>query len=90
MTSNDAVDIATDALIVAAKVAGPFLLVVLGIGLIVGLLQSITQVQEQTLSFVPKLLGAAVVVAVSGSWMLDQLVAFGQELMQRAPDLLNG
>jgi len=90
MTSNDAVDIATDALIVAAKVAGPFLLVVLGIGLIVGLLQSITQVQEQTLSFVPKLIGAAVVVAVSGSWMLDQLVAFGQELMQRAPQLLNG
>ncbi len=90
MTSNDAVDIATDALIVAAKVAGPFLLVVLGIGLIVGLLQSITQIQEQTLSFVPKLIGAAVVVAVSGSWMLDQLVAFGQELMQRAPQLLNG
>lgn len=90
MTSEDAVDIGTDALILAAKIAGPFLLVVLAIGLIVGLLQSVTQVQEQTLSFVPKLIGAAVVIAVSGSWMLDQMVAFGNELMLRAPQLMNG
>jgi flagellar biosynthetic protein FliQ len=90
MTSQDAVDIGTDALVLAAKVAGPFLLVVLGIGLIVGLIQSVTQLQEQTLSFVPKLLGAALVVAVSGSWMLDQMVAFGQELMARAPELIGG
>ncbi len=90
MTSQDAVDIGTDALILAAKIAGPFLLVVLAIGVIVGLIQSVTQVQEQTLSFVPKLIGAAVVVAVSGSWMLEQMVAFGHELMARAPQLLNG
>lgn len=90
MTSQDAVDIGTDALILAAKIAGPFLLVVLAIGLIVGLLQSVTQLQEQTLSFVPKLFGAAVVVAVSGSWMLDEMVAFGHDLMSRAPQLVNG
>jgi flagellar biosynthetic protein FliQ len=90
MTSQDAIDIGTDALIVAAKVAGPFLVVVLAIGLVVGLLQSVTQLQEQTLSFVPKLIGAAVVIAVSGAWMLDQLIAFGNELIMRAPDLLNG
>ncbi len=90
MTSQDAVDIGTDALVLAAKIAGPFLLVVLAIGLIVGLIQSVTQLQEQTLSFVPKLIGAAVVVAVSGSWMLDQMVAFGHELMARAPQLMSG
>lgn len=90
MTSQDAVDIGTDALVLAAKVAGPFLLVVLAIGLLVGLIQSVTQLQEQTLSFVPKLIGAAIVIAVSGSWMLDQMVAFGHELMARAPELLNG
>lgn len=90
MTSQDAVDIGTDALILAAKLAGPFLLVVLAIGLIVGLVQSVTQLQEQTLSFVPKLLGAAIVVAVSGSWMLDQMVAFGHELMSQAPELMSG
>ncbi len=90
MTSQDAVDIGTDALVLAAKVAGPFLVVVLAIGLIVGLIQSVTQLQEQTLSFVPKLIGAAVVMAVSGSWMLDQMVAFGRELLMRAPQLMNG
>lgn len=90
MTSQDAIDIGTDALVLAAKIAGPFLLVILSIGLLVGLLQSVTQVQEQTLSFVPKLIGTAVVIAVSGSWMLEQMVAFGHEVMQRAPQLLSG
>lgn len=90
MTSQDAVDIGTDALILTAKLAGPFLLVVLAIGLIVGLLQSVTQLQEQTLSFVPKLIGASLVIAVAGAWMLDQMVAFGHELMARAPQLMGG
>jgi flagellar biosynthetic protein FliQ len=90
MTSQDAVDIGTAALVLAAKIAGPFLLVVMAIGLIVGLIQSVTQLQEQTLSFVPKLIGAAIVIAVSGSWMLDQMVAFGTELMARAPELMSG
>ena len=90
MTSQDAIDIGTDALIVAAKLAGPFLVVVLGIGLIVGLLQSVTQIQEQTLAFVPKLIGASLVVAISGAWMLDELVSFGHALVQRAPELMNG
>jgi flagellar biosynthesis protein FliQ len=90
MTSQDAVDIGKDALILAAKLAGPFLLVVLAIGVIIGILQSVTQIQEQTLSFVPKLIGAGLVIAVSGAWMLEQAVAFGQQLMERAPQLING
>lgn len=90
MTSQDAIDIGTDALILAAKLAGPFLIVVLAIGVIVGLFQSVTQLQEQTLSFVPKLIGAAVVIAVAGSWMLDEVVGFGHELMERAPVLMGG
>ena len=90
MTSQQAVDIATQALIVTAKLAGPFLAVLLAIGVVVGILQSVTQLQEQTLSFVPKLLGAAVVIALAGSWMLDELVAFSRELLVRAPDYLNG
>jgi flagellar biosynthetic protein FliQ len=63
MTTQDAIDIATQALIVTAKVAAPFLLVVLALGLIVGLFQSVTQLQEPTLSFVPKLMAAALVIA---------------------------
>ena len=90
MTSQQVVDIGTQALIVCAKLSGPFLLVVLGIGVVVGLLQSVTQVQEPTLSFVPKLIGAAVVVAVAGNWMLAELVTFAQQLAGDVPELLKG
>jgi flagellar biosynthetic protein FliQ len=88
MTTQDAIDIATDALMLAAKLAGPFLLVVLAIGFIIGLLQSVTQLQEQTLTFVPKLIGAAMVIAIAGPWMLDVSVEFGRNLMDRAPELM--
>lgn len=88
MTSQDAIDIATQALIVTTKVAAPFLLVVLAIGLVVGLFQSVTQLQEPTLSFVPKLLAAAIVIAVAGPWMLDELVSFSRALIARGPELL--
>ena len=90
MTSQDAVDIGKEALILAVKLAGPFMVVVLAVGVVVGILQSVTQIQEQTLSFVPKLVAAALVIAVSGAWMLDEAVTFGQELMDRVPEMIDG
>ena len=90
MTTQDAIDIATQALVSTAKIGLPFLLVVLGIGLVVGLFQSVTQLQEPTLSFVPKLIAAAVVIAIAGPWMLDELVSLGHGLMDRAPQLVGG
>jgi flagellar biosynthesis protein FliQ len=88
VNTQQVIDIGTDALILTAKIAGPFLLVVLAVGVIVGLFQSVTQLQEQTLTFVPKLLGAAVVIAVSGTWMMQELVGFGQRLMASVPQLI--
>ena len=90
MTNQDAIDIATQALVTMAKISLPFLLVVLAIGLIVGLFQSVTQLQEPTLSFVPKLIAAAVVIALAGPWMLDELVSLGHGLVARAPQLMGG
>ena len=90
MNSQQVLDIGTQALLVCAKVAGPFLVVVLGVGVVVGLLQSVTQLQEPTLSFVPKLIGAAAVIAVSGNWMLASLVSFGHDLISGVPNLLKG
>lgn len=90
MNSQQVLDIGTQALLVCAKVAGPFLIVVLGVGVVVGLLQSVTQLQEPTLSFVPKLIGAAAVIAVSGNWMLASLVSFGHDLISGVPNLLKG
>jgi flagellar biosynthetic protein FliQ len=90
MNSQQVLDIGTDALIVCAKIAGPFLVVVLAIGIVVGLLQSVTQLQEPTLTFVPKLMGAAIVIAVGGNWMLATIVSYGRELIAGAPAFLNG
>ena len=89
LTSQNAVDIGKDALILAVKLSGPFLIVVLAVGMIIGILQSVTQIQEQTLAFVPKLIAAALVIAISGAWMLDEAVAFGQELMEQAPEMID-
>jgi flagellar biosynthetic protein FliQ len=90
VTSQQVIDIGTRALLVSAKIAGPFLIVVLAVGVVIGLLQSVTQLQEQTLTFVPKLIGSAIVIAVSGNWMLASLVEFSRELMNSVPALLRG
>ncbi|MFN6119174.1 MAG: flagellar biosynthetic protein FliQ [Actinomycetes bacterium] len=90
MTTQQVIDIGTQAMIVCAKLAGPFLAVVLAVGVAIGLLQSVTQLQEQTLTFVPKLIGSAIIIAVSGNWMLATLVSFSRELMAGVPNFLNG
>lgn len=88
MSDTGVTEIAVQAIIISAKLGAPILLVTLGVGLAVALLQSITQVQEMTLSFVPKLMGVALVLALGGSWMLAELVAFTQHLFDMLPDLI--
>jgi flagellar biosynthesis protein FliQ len=87
---NDAgvTEIAIQAIMVSAKLAAPILIVTLGVGLAVSLLQSITQVQEMTLTFVPKLIGVGLVLALGGTWMLAELVSFTEHLFDMLPDLL--
>lgn len=84
MTNDQVVELSKQTLVMAAKIALPFLLVVLVIGLIVGILQSLTQIQEQTLTFVPKLIACGLVLALAGNWMLVELVAFARLLMENA------
>ena len=81
-------EIATQAMIAAAKLAAPVLLTSLAIGFFVGLLQSATQLQEPTLAFVPKFIGVGLVLVLSGGWMLQELVAFTEELFTIGPDML--
>ncbi len=78
----------TDAMWVAAKVSLPILLTSIVVGVLVGLIQSITQIQEQTLTFVPKFLAVGLVLIVSGSWMMQMLVDFTRELIARIPSYL--
>jgi flagellar biosynthesis protein FliQ len=88
MTDGQVMHIAIQAIILATELAGPMLLAALAIGLGIGLLQSATQVQEQTLAFVPKLAGIALVILISGHWMLSQAMGFTHSLFDMIPSLL--
>jgi flagellar biosynthesis protein FliQ len=81
-------DIATKALWASAMVSAPILITSMAVGLLVGLLQSVTQLQEATLTFVPKFIAVALVIVVSGSWMLQTLVDFTRELFRMVPGLI--
>jgi flagellar biosynthetic protein FliQ len=65
-----------DTLITAAKVSAPILITILVLGLVISMLQASTQIQEQTLTFVPKLIAAAVVGIFLGPWMLETIMSF--------------
>jgi flagellar biosynthetic protein FliQ len=82
------IEIAIQAMIVTGKVAAPILLTSLVIGFTVSLVQSVTQIQEFTLSFVPKILGVAVVLVVAGSWMLTELETFTKSMFELVPQLV--
>ncbi|MBC7678733.1 MAG: flagellar type III secretion system protein FliQ [Pseudorhodobacter sp.] len=88
MNETDVVHIAGQALMLAAKLAGPLLLAALVVGVVVSLLQAVFQVQDQTLSMVPKLALGGMVLALTGGWMLRITVEFTQQLFERIPDLV--
>jgi flagellar biosynthetic protein FliQ len=88
VTDHEVINIAVQSILLATKLAAPILIVALGIGLVIGLLQSATQIQEQTLTFVPKLAGIALVILISGHWMLGETIAFTHSLFNMIPQLL--
>ncbi|GAA3795498.1 flagellar biosynthesis protein FliQ [Cellulomonas soli] len=90
MDTTAVLDIGMDALILAAKLAAPVLVTALVVGFIVSLVQSVTQIQEVTLSFVPKAIAAAVALMVAGHWMIAELVTFTNDLFARIPALVGG
>jgi flagellar biosynthetic protein FliQ len=82
------VEIAVQTMIICAKLCAPILVISLAIGLVVSLFQSVTQIQEITLSFVPKLIGVGLVLMLSGHWMLSELIGFTNHLFDMIPRLL--
>ena len=90
MSQDQVVSICVSAMEVAMKVALPMLLVGLVVGLLVSIFQAVTQIQEQTLSFIPKIAGLAVVLVVAGPWMLGQLLSWTEELYGQIPKLVGG
>ena len=90
MNPEAVMDIGASALMLAAKLSAPLLITALVVGFAISLLQSITQVQEMTISFVPKLVAVGIALLVSGQWMIAELIAFTNEMFARIPSLLNG
>ena len=88
MTQQLALNLASQAVITAAKIAAPILLSAMVVGLLVSLFQSVTQIQEMTLTFVPKLLVVGLVIGVTGHWMLGELTAYVHQLFGELPQLL--
>jgi flagellar biosynthetic protein FliQ len=90
MDQDTVIELVVQALTLGMKVALPILLVGLVVGVLVSVLQAVTQIQEMTLSFIPKILAMAVVLVVAGPWMLNQMLAYTTELYQRIPSLVGG
>lgn len=88
MTPEFVIQMGQEALFLTVLLAAPILLVALGIGLLIGVFQAATQIQEMTLSFIPKLGGVVVTLLVAGPWMIRILVEFTVRLFENIPSYI--
>jgi flagellar biosynthetic protein FliQ len=88
VNSDTVTHLSTQAMMLTLKVSAPFLLAGLAVGLVISIFQAATNIQEQTLSFIPKIVVTGVVVLIGGPWMLDQIVSYTQALFTSIPTLV--
>jgi flagellar biosynthesis protein FliQ len=88
MTPETVMTIGTRALEITLMLSAPLLLVALVTGLLVGVFQAATQINEMTLSFIPKLLALAAAIAIAGPWMIRLITDYTRELIQSIPGLI--
>jgi flagellar biosynthetic protein FliQ len=88
MSDTVIIELALRTMLVALKLSAPILLTTLVIGFTVSLFQSMTQIQEVTLAFVPKLIGVGLALLLCGNWMLHTLVTFTTDLFASVPSML--
>lgn len=88
MTPDTISVIAQDTVLVAVKLMAPVLLSSLAIGLLVAMFQAATQINEQTLTFIPKLVMVVVVLMIAGPWMLQVVIDYFQDLIRQIPTLI--
>ena len=88
MTPETVISVSQQALTVATLLAAPLLLGALATGLVIGVLQAATQINEMTLSFIPKLLALVVMLVVAGPWMLQEITSFTRQLILSIPGLI--
>ncbi|MEO7218654.1 MAG: flagellar biosynthesis protein FliQ [Gemmatimonadaceae bacterium] len=83
------VDMARNMIMTALLIAAPMLVVALAVGLIVSIIQAVTQIQEQTLSFVPKLVAVAVTFIIALPWIIQIMVRYTSELFRSLPSMIS-
>ena len=88
MNSDVAINLAMDAVTLSLKIGLPILLVGLIVGLVISVFQAVTQIQEMTLAFIPKILATVAVIVVAGPWMLAQILTYTAELYSGIPGLV--
>ena len=88
MDQGIVLDIGREALLVTATIAGPLLLVALVVGLLIGIVQAATSINEMTLSFIPKLVALVLVLYLFGSWQITVLTDFASRLIERIPGII--
>lgn len=88
MTPETVISIGQQALWVTMLIASPMLLSALAVGLLVGMFQAATQINEMTMSFIPKLLVLVLAIRFAGPWMLTVIMNFTQQLMEQIPSLI--
>ena len=88
MTPDTIIDLSQQALYLIAMIAAPMLLSALAIGLLIGMFQAATSINEQTLSFIPKLMVLLLSILIAGPWMLNLLLSFTRRLYINIPGLI--
>ena len=88
MGPETVLDVGRDALWMTVMLAGPLLGAALAVGLLIGIFQAATQIQEMTLSFIPKVLALVVALFIAGPWMIQVLVTFSKRLIVGIPGLI--
>ncbi len=88
MNQDVVISLSMDAIQVALKIGLPLMLVGLIVGLVVSVFQAVTQIQEMTLTFIPKILALGVVMVVAGPWMLSELLTYTEELYRGIPGMV--
>jgi flagellar biosynthetic protein FliQ len=88
MTPESVVSLGQQAMEMTLLLAGPVLLTVLIVGLLIGMFQAVTQINEMTLSFVPKLIAVGLVLLAAGAWMLNVFTGYARSLIESIPSLI--
>lgn len=88
MTEEFVLTLGTDALKTAMFLAAPMLVVAMAVGIVISIIQAVTQINEATLTFIPKIVAVAIVLVIAGPWMLDVLTHYTTDLITRFPEFV--